>query len=280
MPALPTEWSALLALVFALGLRHGIDADHIATIDALTRLASGHGRRLAHWSGALFALGHGAAVLALVGVVALASHRSAQPPGWLAPLGAWISITLLFVLGLANLRAALGAAAGQVVALRGLRGRLFEHLLGSGHPAAAAGIGVLFAASFDTVGLTVMFALSGTAAGGPAPALLLGAVFAAGMLVTDAANGWWLARLLTRAGDSAARASRLTAAAVGVVSLAVAALGAARWASPAADAWAEASLGWLGAALVAATLAACGLLLLRAEARRSDRRASESAIAA
>jgi high-affinity nickel-transport protein len=278
MPALPTEWSALLALVFMLGLRHGIDADHIATIDALTRLASGRGRRLARWCGALFALGHGAAVLALVGALALASQR-AQAPEWLAPLGAWISITLLVALGLANLRAALAAAPGQVVALRGLRGRLFARLLGSGHPAAAAGIGALFAASFDTVGLAVMFALSGTAAGGPAQALLLAALFAAGMLLTDAANGWWLARLLARTGSAAARASRLTAAAVGVVSLAVAALGAARWASPAADAWAEASLGWLGAVLAAATLAAGILLLLRAEARRSYRRASESATA-
>ena len=32
MPALPSEWSALCALVFLLGLRHGFDADHLAAI--------------------------------------------------------------------------------------------------------------------------------------------------------------------------------------------------------------------------------------------------------
>ena len=85
MDTLPTEWSALLGLVFALGMRHGVDADHIATIDALTRLSAQP--RRARWCGALFAAGHGAAVLLLVLAVAGAS-RGWEPPGWLAPLGA------------------------------------------------------------------------------------------------------------------------------------------------------------------------------------------------
>jgi high-affinity nickel-transport protein len=37
MHDLPTEWSALAALVFLLGLKHGFDADHLAAIDGLTR---------------------------------------------------------------------------------------------------------------------------------------------------------------------------------------------------------------------------------------------------
>ena len=38
MHDLPTDWGALCALVFLLGMRHGFDADHLATIDGLTRL--------------------------------------------------------------------------------------------------------------------------------------------------------------------------------------------------------------------------------------------------
>ena len=34
---LPTEWLALLGLVFVLGAKHGLDADHLAAIDGLTR---------------------------------------------------------------------------------------------------------------------------------------------------------------------------------------------------------------------------------------------------
>lgn len=37
MTALPTDSLALVLLVFVLGLKHGFDADHLATIDGLTR---------------------------------------------------------------------------------------------------------------------------------------------------------------------------------------------------------------------------------------------------
>ena len=272
METLPTEWGALISLVFALGLRHGVDADHVATIDALTRL-SPQARR-ARWCGALFAAGHGAAVLALVLTVALAS-RGWQPPAWLAPLGAWISITLLALLGAANLRAAWRAAPGETVALSGLRARLLGRMLGSGHAAAAAGVGALFALSLDTVSLAVMFALSGSAAGGPAQALLLGAVFAAGMAVTDGVNGLWLARLLQKTGAAAAHASRLTAVAVGGASLAVAGFGALRFAWPAVDAWADGLGLWLGIGLLTLTLLACTWALMRGVARRRAPGASE-----
>lgn len=272
MSALPTDWSALLALVFVLGLRHGIDADHIATIDGLTRLR--HGRRGAAWCGALFAWGHGSAVLLIVGALAVASGGW-KPPAWLAPLGAGVSITLLAALGLANLRAALNTAPGEVVALRGLRGRLFARLRGGGHPAAALAVGALFAASFDTVSLAAMFALSGSAAGGPSHALLLGLAFGAGMLLTDGANGWWLAHLLRARGGAAARASRATAALVAAVSLTVAALGLARWVWPAADAWAGRIGPWLGITLLATVLAATAALLGRTRqhpAAKAERR--------
>ena len=276
---LPSEWGALLALVFVLGLRHGIDADHIATIDALTRLRSSSGRRSTRWCGALFALGHGSAVMLIVGGVALAS-RGWQAPSWLAPLGAWVSISMLAALGLANLRAAVNAAPGEVVRLCGFRGRMLERLQGAGHPAAAAGVGALFAVSFDTVSLAILFALSGSAAGGAGHALVLGAAFGAGMLLTDGANGWWLARLLQASGQAAVRASRFTATVVALVSLTVAALGVARFAWPAADAWVEGTGPWLGAALLVLVLGSSSALLWRARERGRGRSACEHALAA
>lgn len=267
MHALPTDWTALLSLVFVLGLRHGIDADHIATIDALTRLQAGREGKTARWCGTLFALGHGAVVLVVVATLALASH-SWRVPAWLAPLGNAVSIALLVALGVANLRAVLGAAPGAAVTLQGWRGRGLARLLDHrhcGHHAAAGAVGALFALSFDTVGLAVMFALAGLAAGGAGHAALLAAAFAGGMLITDGANGWWLARLLCCADVAAARASRLTAAAVAVLSLAVAALGVARWVSPAAEAWAEG----LGAALVASVTGLTLALLWRHHGRHA-----------
>ena len=44
MHDLPADWGALCALVFLLGMRHGLDADHLAAIDGLTRARSHIGR--------------------------------------------------------------------------------------------------------------------------------------------------------------------------------------------------------------------------------------------
>ena len=51
-----------MALFFLLGMRHGIEPDHIAAIDGLTLRAHDHHERHAPWTGSLFALGHGLAI--------------------------------------------------------------------------------------------------------------------------------------------------------------------------------------------------------------------------
>jgi high-affinity nickel-transport protein len=89
MHDLPTEWTALCALVFLLGLKHGFDADHLATIDGLTRFNARHGRPFARYCGALFSLGHGVVVVAIAIAVGLASEHW-DAPQWLELIGAWI----------------------------------------------------------------------------------------------------------------------------------------------------------------------------------------------
>lgn len=245
MPDLPTDWITLCGLVFVLGLKHGFDADHLATIDGLTRLNSAAGRPHARWCGSLFSLGHGAVVLMVAALAALAG-RHGQVPGWLDTTGIWISISFLLVLGVANLRAVLAAPSGALVRPVGLRSKLFLRAssglsarLPKGargrlatQPGSVAGVGALFALSFDTISQTVLFALAASRFGGVADALLLGLVFVAGMLVTDGINGWWLSRLLARADRAAAIASRVMGLAVAAISLWVAALGIGRALAP------------------------------------------------
>ena len=79
MHDLPTEWSALCALVFLLGLKHGFDADHLATIDGLTRFNARHRRPFARYCGALFSLGHGTVVVAIAVAVGLISEKWDAP---------------------------------------------------------------------------------------------------------------------------------------------------------------------------------------------------------
>ena len=48
MPVLTQDWSSLILLVFVLGLKQGVDADHLATIHRLTRWHAPRGARQAN----------------------------------------------------------------------------------------------------------------------------------------------------------------------------------------------------------------------------------------
>lgn len=229
-PALPTDWVALLGVVFMLGARHGLDADHLAAVDGLTRFNSTARPRLARACGALFSLGHGAVVVAIALAVA------ALAPAWSVPaatghVGAWISIFFLVVLGVGNIAAVFATRAGEVVRPVGMRGRIFGRLQRAGDPWLVALIGGLFAVSFDTLSQAALFAVAGAQFGGAAHALALGIAFTAGMLLTDGANGLWMSRLMQRADRTALIASRAMSLAVGTLSLGVAAWGLARYAA-------------------------------------------------
>lgn len=225
--------TGLAALVFLLGLRHGFDPDHLVAIDGLTRC----GR--SRWCGLFFSLGHGV-VVTLIGVgVALAAAEWQAPP-WLEQTGALISIGVLLALGVANLLAVLRAPAGSRVALIGLRGRwLTERLARASHPAVIASVGAAFALSFDTVSHALAFSLTGATMAGGLFAALLGVVFTLGMVVTDALNGLWVAKVMAGADRRAAAASRWMSVAVASLCLLIAALAVVKQAIPAVDGLAD-----------------------------------------
>ena len=50
MSVLPQDSVALVMVVFMLGLQHGMDPDHIATINGLTRFNAKLRPRIARWS--------------------------------------------------------------------------------------------------------------------------------------------------------------------------------------------------------------------------------------
>lgn len=238
MDTLPADWLSLLALTFVLGMKHGFDADHLATIDGLTRYNARHHPGLARYCGTLFSLGHGAVVMSIaLGASALAGHWVV--PEWFGPTGAVISIGFLLVLGVMNLAAVLGTEPDQVVRPVGLKGRLLGSLGQVSHPALVALVGALFALSFDTLSQAAFFALTATRFGGWQHALLLASLFMCGMLLTDGINGLWIARLIARADQVALIASRVMGLVVSGISLLVAAFGAAKLLSPAVDAWSE-----------------------------------------
>jgi high-affinity nickel-transport protein len=238
METLPNDWMALLALVFTLGLKHGLDADHLVAIDGLTRFNAAARPGIARWCGSLFSLGHGAVVVA----VALAVGAMAQTwevPAWVADLGAWISILFLLGLGLLNLRAVLAAAPHEMVQPVGLKSGLLGRLQRTSHPLLIALVGSLFAISFDTMSQAALFAMTATQFGGWSHSLVLGLAFMLGMLAADGANGLWISRLIRRADHRARIASRVFSLVVSGLSLALAGFGVAKYFSPVLDAWTD-----------------------------------------
>jgi len=252
---------SLVALVFVLGLKHGLDPDHLVAIDGFVRTTKRDEMR--RWCGLFFSLGHGL-VVTLVGVAVAIAAAHAQAPAWLELSGAWISIGVLTVLGVANLVAVLRTPPGQPVALVGARSHwLPERVARASHPAVIAAVGAAFAVSFDTVSHALVF----SAGAGAAFAGVLGAVFTLGMASTDALNGWWISRLVSAADQRAAIASRIMSVAIAALCLTIAAYGAAKQAAPRLGAPVEA---W-GPALGVATAAI--LLLAYFAARRLPRAA-------
>jgi high-affinity nickel-transport protein len=246
---LPADWLSLLLLTLVLGMKHGFDADHLATIDGLTRYNSRHNPGLARYCGMLFSLGHGAVVMAIaLGVSVVAGQW--EVPAWFGTLGSLVSIAFLVALGGLNLAAVLRAAPDQVVQPIGLKGSLLGRLRHVSHPVLVALVGAVFALSFDTLSQAAFFALTATRFGGWQHALLLALLFMLGMLLTDGINGLWIARLIARADQVALLASRVMGLVVAGISLLVAAFGLAKMLSPAIDAGSEGKELAFGFALV------------------------------
>ncbi len=238
MEPFSADWLSLLLLTLVLGMKHGFDADHLATIDGLTRYNSRHNPRLARYCGILFSLGHGAVVVVFVLGVSLVAGQW-EVPAWIGTLGSLISIAFLVVLGSLNLAAVLRAAPDQMVQPIGLKASLLGRLRHVSHPVLIALLGALFALSFDTLSQAAFFALTATRFGGWQHALLLALLFTFGMLLTDGINGLWIARLIARADQIALLASRVMGLVVAGISLLVAAYGLATMLSPAIGAWSE-----------------------------------------
>jgi len=264
-----------LALALLLGIQHGVDPDHLAAIDGLTRYNARVNPARARWCGLWFSLGHGTLVtLATLGVALLAT--SWELPAWIDAASGWVTVALLVAIGainLASLRSGQAGASGPI----GVRSRFLGGLLASQHPLAIFGIGAIFALSFETLTQASIFALGASSAGavagnaGAASAgwwipLVLGAVFTAGMMLTDAMNGLWLYRLARNTQQHSAQAMRRLAIAIATLSFAMAAWVTARMLSQRVDAWFDGSELLLGLAVLA-LVAGCYLIAMRGGSR-------------
>lgn len=199
-------------LAFGLGLRHAVDADHIAAIDNVTRKLMQEGKRPVA-VGFFFSLGHSTVVVAAtvaLSVAAVAVQRDLpqlQAVGGI--LGTLVSALFLYLIAALNLlvlldivrafrRVTRGGAydAAEVesyLAQRGLLGRFFGRFFKLiSHSWNMYPLGLLFGLGFDTateVGILSLGAVAATSGMPVVYVLLLPLLFTAGMSLVDTTDG-------------------------------------------------------------------------------------------
>lgn len=190
MPELIVPIEAVL-LMFVLGLRHGLDPDHIAMVDSMSYRR--HGQASRSWTaGAMFAAGHGAAVTVAAMVLHAVGRETSLAEPW-ATLFGWLPVALLLAAASINLRSLLRPASTPHP---GAAPKLLFGLCPSSHPLIAFGVGVMFAVVFDTATQLAAWSHAGAGMQGYTAALLVGLAFTAGMVIIDALDSTMLQRLL------------------------------------------------------------------------------------
>ena len=190
--------ASAIGLVFLLGLRHGLDPDHIAVIDNLTMQAIQERPKTARWTGTFFAIGHSISVALVALSVAWLSGRFAWP-SWIGTAVDMMVIGLLLTVGILNLRALLRPGD---YAPAGWRQKLVPaSLRATSHPLAVVVVGIIFGLVFDTATQAAAWGTVAASGGGAGSALIVAGAFAAGMILIDTADSHVVARLLQNGND-------------------------------------------------------------------------------
>ena len=202
--------TALLAYTF--GLRHAVDADHVAAIDNVTRKLMHEGRRpLA--IGFFFSLGHSTVVVIASVLIAIATNalqsRFAALKAMGGVVGTSVSALFLFAVALVNVAILLSvyrtfkrvkqggafveADLDLLLSQRGLLGRIFRPLFRLvGRSWHMYPLGLLFGLGFDTateVGLLGISAAEASNGLSIWSILVFPALFTAGMSLIDTTDG-------------------------------------------------------------------------------------------
>jgi nickel/cobalt transporter (NiCoT) family protein len=199
-------------LAYSFGLRHAVDADHIAAIDNVTRKLMQEGKRPVA-AGFFFSIGHSLVLLIGVAVIALTAmtlaDRFESYNNDAGIIGTLVSTSFLLLIAVMNLMIAVsvyrsflhvrGGGAyveedfDMLLNKRGMLARLFRPLFKLVHESwHMALLGFLFGLGFDTVTETTLLGIASTqAAHGMSlwPLLTFPLLFAAGMSLIDTTDG-------------------------------------------------------------------------------------------
>jgi high-affinity nickel-transport protein len=221
--------------VFALGLRHGADPDHIAAIDNMTRNSFDRRPTLSRFVGTIFAGGHSVMVLSIAALVGLLGTHLGAYGATIETIGTWVSIAVLVLIALLNLRQLRTGDAR----IAGVKARMLPRFLREAtSPWVALPVGLLFGFGFETSSQILTYSVAFGVRAGVLGAVLVGAMFCLGMICTDTLDSVLVHRLVTDRASLRTTTMRVWIWSVTIVALAVAAYELAQvlgWQSPVPD---------------------------------------------
>mmetsp|Transcript_62493 Transcript_62493/g.103991 ORF Transcript_62493/g.103991 Transcript_62493/m.103991 type:complete len:390 (+) Transcript_62493:138-1307(+) len=186
--------AGVLALSF--GLRHAVDADHIAAIDNVTRRLIEDGRQPL-LVGLWFSLGHSSVVCLICIAAACGAAYLKEHNGFVKSIGALLSTAvsagMLLFIGIANLMVVMTSSSTHSHAHGGLLMRWFSVLLKAVDSEwKMIVLGFVFGLGFETsseVALLALAAMSPSQGIPPVCTLVLPLLFAGGMSMIDTLDG-------------------------------------------------------------------------------------------
>jgi high-affinity nickel-transport protein len=203
------EIVSLILFVFVLGLRHGLDADHLACIDGLVRYNWRMKSKITRWVGTLFSFGHGM-VVASVAVILSTFSRNFKFPDYFDTLVTWVSVISLFLIGTLNIMNLLNKKNTETeFKIGGIKGKFIPRIAReTTNPIHIVLIGSIFALAADTVSQTSVWAIAASNSNRLMP-VILGLTFMIGMMLTDTIDSFVAFRMLDRSGKLGRSASRI-----------------------------------------------------------------------
>jgi nickel/cobalt transporter (NiCoT) family protein len=201
---------SLIFLVLTLGLRHGLDADHLAYIDGQTRFNWRVGSPIARWVGTLFSFGHGLVVAGVAVILGMFAHNF-KFPDYFDTITTWVSIISLFLIGTLNVYNLLNSKSkADDFQIRGIKGKFIPRFAKeTTNPIVIIFLGGLFAMAADTVSQTSVWAIAAAGDSVSYMPLILGLVFMVGMMTTDTIDSLVTYRMVSHSGQLGQSASRL-----------------------------------------------------------------------
>lgn len=176
-----------------LGLRHGLDPDHITVIDGYTYRLHLHKSIWTRWVGTLFTFGHGIMVTAIALFLCILKNNFEMPTA-LDIVVEWLSSVMLLFMGISNL---INLTRKDGPQTGSFRKRLVPKALSNSlNPFTVIVTGIIFGFIFDTSSQIAAFGYAVSVSNQWIYAIMGGVVFSLGLIITGTCDSLLLSKLL------------------------------------------------------------------------------------